>query len=192
MEICNLPRGKGKTTYLVHRSHVTQFPILCATHTNAQYIKDVANKLSLYIPEPITVSEYMKEHVRPVAEKTKPEKILVDEALLILETILGTCIDTVTLTEVKERSINKADEKTEIPQLQRFSKYYIIKGKNVLLDSIWVGGIGKDLILEKVDFLIVNTLDNLVVYPLKQYDEHMIKFLRVGKAKVMTNLVKEH
>ena len=38
MEICNLERGKGKTTYLVHRSHVTQYPIVCADYTGASCI----------------------------------------------------------------------------------------------------------------------------------------------------------
>lgn len=32
MEICNLERGKGKTTYLTYRSHITQYPVVCADY----------------------------------------------------------------------------------------------------------------------------------------------------------------
>ena len=33
MEICNLERGKGKTTYLTYRSHITQYPV-CLLYTS--------------------------------------------------------------------------------------------------------------------------------------------------------------
>ena len=45
MEICNLERGKGKTTYLVHRSHVTQYPVVCADYTGVGVVKDIAKRI---------------------------------------------------------------------------------------------------------------------------------------------------
>lgn len=104
MDVCNLPRGRGKTTYLVYRSHVTQIPILCMNTSHEREIKEMARRLELTIPDPITVNDYM-QHYR---EKKKPTDLLVDEVLLILAQILGTRIDTVTLTECEkmENAVN--------------------------------------------------------------------------------------
>lgn len=98
MEICNLPRGRGKTTYLVYRSYVTHAPILCMNQTHVRTVKDIADRLDLSIPEPITVSEYMRDYVN-TNSKRKPNRILVDEALHVLRQVLDTNVDTVTFTE---------------------------------------------------------------------------------------------
>lgn len=102
MDVCNLPRGGGKTTYLVYRSHVTRIPILCMNKNHVQVVQDMAKRLNLTIPEPISVSEYMGDYVSTKA-KTKPNRLLVDEALYILAQILGTEVDTVSLTEYEKR-----------------------------------------------------------------------------------------
>ena len=96
MEVCNLKRGKGKSTYLVYRSHIIHAPILCMNQNHYKSIKNIAKKMDLSIPEPITISEYFNDYKN---RGEKPNKILVDEALSILAQILGTNIDTVTLTE---------------------------------------------------------------------------------------------
>ena len=98
MEVCNLPRGRGKSTYLIYRSHVTQIPILCMNQTSVENIKDMARRLDITIPEPIAVSSYLNEDKRP-----KPERLLVDEALYVLREVLNADIDTVTLTEYERR-----------------------------------------------------------------------------------------
>ena len=102
MDVCNLPRGGGKTTYLVYRSHVTRIQILCINKNNVQVVQDMAKRLNLAIPEPISVFEYMGGYVNTKA-KTKPNRLLVDEALYILAQILGTEVDTVSLTEYEKR-----------------------------------------------------------------------------------------
>lgn len=56
MEVCNLPRCRGKTTYIVYRSYKTRTPILCMNQTHVKTIKDTANRLNLSIPDPITAS----------------------------------------------------------------------------------------------------------------------------------------
>ena len=96
MEVCNLPRGRGKTTYLIYRSYVTHTPILCMNQTHVKTIKDMASRLELSIPEPIAVSDYMRNYVNT---NKKPNRVLVDEALFILGQVLETNVDTVTFTE---------------------------------------------------------------------------------------------
>lgn len=103
MEVCNLPRGRGKTTYLIYRSHVTRTPILCMNQTHVRTIKDMANRLELSIPEPIATSEYMRDYVNTNAKK-KPNRVLVDEALFVLGQVLETNVDTVTFTEYDDYS----------------------------------------------------------------------------------------
>lgn len=92
MEVCNLPRGYGKTTYLVYRSHVTQYPILCPNRYSAEEVKHTAKKIKISIPEPIIAEDLINK-------KVTPEVVLVDEALLVLSNLLGVGIDTVTLSE---------------------------------------------------------------------------------------------
>ena len=96
MEVCNLPRGRGKTTYLVYRSYVTHTPILCMNQTHVKTIEDMASRLELSIPEPIAVSDYMRNYI---GTKKKPNRVLVDEALFVLGQVLETNVDTVTFTE---------------------------------------------------------------------------------------------
>ena len=96
MEVCNLPRGRGKTTYLVYRSYVTHTPILCMNQTHVKTIEDMASRLELSIPEPIAVSDYMRNYVNT---NKKPNRVLVDEALFVLGQVLETNVDTVTFTE---------------------------------------------------------------------------------------------
>ena len=96
MEVCNLPRGRGKTTYLVYRSYVTHTPILCMNQTHVKTIKDMASRLELSIPEPIAVWDYMRNYVNT---NKKPNRVLVDEALFVLGQVLETNVDTVTFTE---------------------------------------------------------------------------------------------
>lgn len=94
MEICNLKRGKGKTTYLAYRSHITQYPVVCANYTGVGAVKDVAARIGLTIPEPMTVQELLKDK-----SLVGHKKFLIDEAPMILESLLGVNIDTITLSE---------------------------------------------------------------------------------------------
>lgn len=94
MEICNLERGKGKTTYLVHRSHVTQYPIVCADYTGVGVVKDIAKRIGVSIPEPMTVQELFQNGSLLISKK-----VLIDEAPMVLQRLLGVNIDTITLSE---------------------------------------------------------------------------------------------
>lgn len=94
MEICNLERRKGKTTYLVYRSHVTQYPIVCADHTGVGVVKDIAERIGVSIPEPMTVQELFQNR-----SLLTSKKVLIDEAPMVLQSLLGVNIDTITLSE---------------------------------------------------------------------------------------------
>ena len=58
MDILNLGRGKGKTTYLIMKSHMTQIPIVAATIGSKDYIKIEAERIGLDIPEPLSVKDF--------------------------------------------------------------------------------------------------------------------------------------
>lgn len=94
MEICNLERGKGKTTYLVHRSHVTQYPVVCADYTGVGVVKDIAKRIGVSIPEPMTVQELFQNE-----SLLTSKKVLIDEAPMVLQRLLWVNIDTITLSE---------------------------------------------------------------------------------------------
>ena len=96
MEACNLPRGKGKTTYLIYRNHVTNYPILCVNSMQSDFIKRTAKEWGIDIPEPISIT-YLSSNIG--IGKKKPERVLVDEALYVSQQALGVNIDTATLTE---------------------------------------------------------------------------------------------
>lgn len=93
MEVCNLPRGAGKTIYLIYRSHVTQYPIVCFSEEHKREVEYKANKMKIDIPEPITVDDLINNKI------DKPKNVLIDEALIVLKNILNVNIDTVTLSE---------------------------------------------------------------------------------------------
>lgn len=82
-----MPRGWGKTTALVMRSSVTQYPILCYSHATKQAILDRAFELGISIPEPIVFVDVIK--TQDNLRGFKIEKILVDDADILLNRIAG-------------------------------------------------------------------------------------------------------
>ena len=50
-------RGGGKTTALVYTSAITGYPIVVPTTISKRYVKDVARRVGVSIPEPIVMSE---------------------------------------------------------------------------------------------------------------------------------------
>lgn len=84
MKIISLGRGQGKTTRLLYASEFNDAPILCANDTHKKYLKDMAAKLRLNIPEPIIVSDFFTCRMRG----KRIEEILVDDAELVLQQLL--------------------------------------------------------------------------------------------------------
>lgn len=49
--------GGGKTTALVYTSAITGYPIVVPTTINKRYVKDMARRTGVSIPEPIVMSD---------------------------------------------------------------------------------------------------------------------------------------
>ena len=102
MEMLNLKRGCGKTSYLIVRSFLTGKRILCVNAKHKQVLKHLAVKMGVDFPkEPITVDMLRTGNYGG-------EELLVDDALEVLCQILdyyGAKIDTMTLS-VPEGDIN--------------------------------------------------------------------------------------
>ena len=84
MEIINLSRGGGKTTALVYASAVDRIPILCLNSQNKKYIKDLANRLGVKIPEPLTCNPSDVKKIGYLGLS----KILIDNAEFVIPTLI--------------------------------------------------------------------------------------------------------
>lgn len=94
MEIVNLDRRRGKTYFLVKRSAIMEYPILCYNKHQVKHIKDVAKDLKLKIPEPIVVR---KSNLNSVFRGRKfKQKYLIDDVDVFLSSLLGESIECVT------------------------------------------------------------------------------------------------
>lgn len=80
-KVFNLPRGSGKSMRMLYASEFTSAPILCTKPTK-EYLRGIAKRYEIKIPEPITVDEFLQN-------KAKYPKILVDEALCVLNDFIG-------------------------------------------------------------------------------------------------------
>lgn len=68
-------RGGGKTTALVYTSAITGYPIVVPTTINKRYVKDVARRAGVSIPEPIVMSEIPEAVELVVYSLTTPKKL---------------------------------------------------------------------------------------------------------------------
>ena len=82
MKIYSAERGVGKTTALIKESAKTGAIIVVASYPMANYIVGLAKRLNLDIPEPITVTNYLKLLV--CGGLNREQKYLVDELQMIL------------------------------------------------------------------------------------------------------------
>lgn len=109
MQLLIKDRQAGKTTQLLYTSEATRCPIVVPTKIRIQYLLQMAEMLNLNIPQPLTISELIKNK-RGVIDK--PCEILIDEGYDIIEDALnaytGCCVKAVTFTDpLKE---NKSDK----------------------------------------------------------------------------------
>lgn len=68
-----LQRGRGKTAASVYTSAMTGCPIIVANENSKRYIKEMAAKFCVAIPEPISVSECTRG-------RNFPNGVLIDNA----------------------------------------------------------------------------------------------------------------
>ena len=87
MKIIRADRGQGKTTKLVKMSNREWKYIVCKDTQRVDVIVDVANKLGLDIPYPITIREL------PISRGSYIESVLIDDIEDILPYIIGRMVD---------------------------------------------------------------------------------------------------
>ena len=89
MKIINLDRGQGKTTELVKISNKEWKYIVCKDQQRLDIIMDVAERLGLDIPFPITIKEL------PLKSRFI-ESVLIDDIEDVLSTLIGKQVDVIT------------------------------------------------------------------------------------------------
>lgn len=97
MKTINIGRSKGKTTRLLYASEFNQVPIVTHSRENAKMLKDMAKKLNLNIPEPVSILEVFATNKL----QGRGHSCYIDESLMCLEAIMnsmGLSVEVVTLT----------------------------------------------------------------------------------------------
>ena len=79
MKIITGKRGTGKTTQLIVASALNNIPIVTYSETHADYIKDLAHRMKIQIPDPISINKMPRCY----------EEVLVDDAEFILQKIFS-------------------------------------------------------------------------------------------------------
>lgn len=96
MQVIQKPRGGGKTRELIELAHKYGYTIVCFNQTTKRNTKDLAKKLGLEIPEPVTVWEIKQQEI---LHEKRDAKIVVDDADVILQRYLETEIHVMTVSE---------------------------------------------------------------------------------------------
>lgn len=99
MEIINLPRGSGKTTYTIIEAIKTGCPIIVGNQTMKKELKKYAKRLYNEDIVVYTISEFCDDNFWRGKGSKKPEKVIIDELPLVLGQILGCSCKMATMTE---------------------------------------------------------------------------------------------
>ena len=139
--VINLPRGGGKTTALVYASAVDRVPILCLNRQSKKYIEDLAKKLGLSIPEPLTCCSTDVEKLGNLGVT----KILIDNAEYtvpaLIEELAGVQVCGMTMSvpmvhpEQRAFSENQIDELVEAIKVRSFKESILEATRN--LQKTW-------------------------------------------------------
>ena len=98
MEIINLPRGCGKTTYTIIEAIKTGCPIIVGNQIMKKELKKYAKRLYNEDIVVYTISEFCDDNFWRGKGNKKPEKVIIDELPLILGQILGCSCKMATMT----------------------------------------------------------------------------------------------
>lgn len=160
MKVISLPRGQGKTTQLIKMSAETGIPILVLTKNHAQILVEKAKELNLTIESVLFVKD--RRIMQCILSDNNiceinhinfiPADILIDEVDIVLQALLGCKINTVTITETKDK--NKAyDWKTQTIRNIETGKVINDNPQNAILSTL-----SKSLnsLLKKYDKMIDN------------------------------------
>lgn len=90
MKIIRAGRGQGKTTELIKKSNEEWKYIICADRKRVNNIVNMAKKMGLDIPYPITISELS------LSKGQKMDGVLIDDIEDILQYLIDKRVDYVT------------------------------------------------------------------------------------------------
>lgn len=100
MKVIARGRRTGKTIEIIKESALTGNYILVRDHTEAQRLFQLAQEMKLSIPLPVTVSEISLGRIHGTS--IKRDGILVDNAELVLQQMIGAKINTLTISTTEE------------------------------------------------------------------------------------------
>jgi hypothetical protein len=92
-------RRTGKTTKAIEESGKTFKYILVPSPRMAEYIFRQSLEMGIDIPYPVTIDAVLNKHV---SHHAKREGFIIDEGLMLLETILGAHVHMITISEIDE------------------------------------------------------------------------------------------
>ena len=84
----NRARQTGKSTMLIHAAYITDSPIIVYDRMRKMCLQEQADKIGCKGVEIFTLKEWMQFIGRP-----KPKKVMIDEALSIIEEILSRTLE---------------------------------------------------------------------------------------------------
>lgn len=105
MEVIYKGRQQGKTYDLILKSHQTRYPIVCYLYAQCNHIKNMANRLNINIPEPLTFND-----VNNSSPCQMP--VLLDNVEDILNTVLVRPVNTFTVTNESQGTVNNFSSST--------------------------------------------------------------------------------
>lgn len=107
IELLRMPRGSGKTTFLIKESARTGKPIITATGVDVQQIVDMAQEMGVQIPEPISALRWINNRNYYRGKKLfAVDGFLIDDVDRVLTTVFDGSIDKVTYTPKEMKFIN--------------------------------------------------------------------------------------
>ena len=102
MKVITKGRQEGKTNDLVELSAKLEIPILCESSIKREIVKKMAGKKNLEIPEPLCIdcrSTGFRERL------SRYDSIIVDDADLLLQKILGVKITALSVTTKEDKKL---------------------------------------------------------------------------------------
>lgn len=99
MEILQLPRRGGKTTYLIERSARTGEIIVCFDSNEAERVFDYAKYMGIEIPKPVTFADMMRYSERG----RNPAGYIIDNIDIILTRLTGVKFNLATISSNQQQ-----------------------------------------------------------------------------------------
>lgn len=140
-------RKSGKTTRLLQRASEMNVPILTHKNLMKNYLKHAAKELGLDNVEVIAISDLDKSGAK------KPEKVIIDDIQLMLETALRVNIDSMSVTTYDLHDLSESHEATKMDNAIDGDKLIGLKLEylDMLLENKGMGVIDTDRVARVMD-----------------------------------------